>query len=65
MAIMWDAAVPAAPREETPAELIWRLHFAQVLAASGFEPAIIREVLVPNDAPVRDCAVPGALDDIA
>ena len=37
MAIMWNAAAHAQPRPETAAEVAWRLRFAQMLIASGFE----------------------------
>jgi hypothetical protein len=58
MAILWREGV-AAPTCETPAEIGWRLQFASVLAASGFEAVIIREVLVPHEGAMPDFA--GAL----
>ena len=58
MAIMWDAADQAPSITETPAEVAWRLRFAQVLIASGFEAAIIREALVPNGGTMPHFALP-------
>ena len=56
MAIMWNATAKAQSRPETAAEVAWRLRFAQMLIASGFEAAVVREALVPNDGTVPDFA---------
>ncbi len=60
MAIMWSASVPAAARQDaSAADIAWRLRFARVLVASGFEAAIVREALVPNEVTMPECASPG------
>lgn len=47
MAIMWDAQQPPVVAEST-SRLAWRLRFAQMLVASGWDAAVVREALVPD-----------------
>lgn len=47
MAIMWDAQKPAVVAESA-SRLAWRLRFAQMLVASGWDAAVVREALVPD-----------------
>ena len=56
MAIIWREGVAAPTTQDAPAEVAWRLQFAQVLAASGFEAVIIREALVPREVTMPDFA---------
>jgi len=45
MAIMWDARSETNVELEDTNSVAWRLHFAQLLAKSGFEPAVIKEAV--------------------
>jgi hypothetical protein len=65
MAIMWDARSETNIELEDTSSVAWRLHFAQLLAKSGFDPAVIKEAVVWDDAltaasvehePLRDAA---------
>jgi hypothetical protein len=47
MAIMWDAQKPES-RKESASRVAWRLRVAQVLIASGWDAAVVRETLVPD-----------------
>ena len=44
---MWDAQKPET-RKESASHLAWRLRVAQVLIASGWDAAVVRETLVPE-----------------
>jgi len=44
---MWDAQKSEA-RKESPSRVAWRLRVAQVLIASGWDAAVVRETLVPD-----------------
>ncbi len=46
---MWDAAVVKTLATNSPSAMAWRLRLAQVLVASGYEPAVVKEALFPND----------------
>jgi len=50
MALMWDARSESSVELENTSSVAWRLHFAQLLAKSGFEPAVIKEAIVLNEA---------------
>ncbi len=67
MAIMWDATtVRTLAALTSPAAMAWRLRLAQALVASGYEPAVVKEALFPNepggDDPPPD---PPELSDVA
>ncbi len=47
MAIMWDAQKPDV-ESEPMSRRAWRLRFAQMLVASGWDASVIREALVPD-----------------
>lgn len=47
MAIMWDAQKPET-RKESASRVAWRLRVAQILIASGWDAAVVRETLVPE-----------------
>ena len=62
---MWDARSETNVELEDTNSVAWRLHFAQLLAKSGFEPAVIKEAVTWNEAltassvehePLRDAA---------
>jgi hypothetical protein len=65
MAIMWDARSETNVELEDTSSVAWRLHFAQLLAKSGFEPAVVKDALTwddgltatsADDEPLRDAA---------
>lgn len=54
MAIMWDALVKHGEPSESTSAVAWRLRLAQMLVASGWDAAVVREALVPEDGERAD-----------
>ncbi len=49
----------------TTPDIAWKLKFAQLLAASGFEPAVVKEAIVLSDSTLRTPVVAESFADAA
>lgn len=65
MAMMWDARADLMLESETTPDIAWKLKFAQLLAASGFESAVIKEAIVLSDSTLRTPVVAESFADAA
>lgn len=65
MAIMWDARSETTVDLEDTSSVAFRLKFAQLLAQSGFEPAVIKEAATWDDSLVATSSTTNDLSDAA